>query len=107
MPVVPIIYSWFYYICDNPILRFFPIGLFIFVIILVYKIGNIIFLDNKYISYLSVISFISMISFILLILLVFSYIRKPVPGLNMYLIIAIVLYFILAVVYVIRSKIIN
>lgn len=52
-------------------------------------------------------AFISMISFILLILLVFSYIRKPVPGLNMYLIIAIVLYFILAVVYVIRSKIIN
>ncbi len=51
--------------------------------------------------------FVSVISFILLILLVFSYAKKPIPGLNMYLIIAIVLYFILTAVYVIRSKIIS
>jgi len=51
--------------------------------------------------------FISVISFILLILLVFSYIREPVPGLNMYLIMAIVIYFILTAIYVVRSKIIS
>ena len=51
--------------------------------------------------------FISVISFILLIILVFSYVKKPVPGLSMYLIMAILLYFTVAVVYIIRSKIID
>jgi hypothetical protein len=47
------------------------------------------------------------ISFILLILIVFDYAGDPTPGLNMYLIIAVVLYFILIVIYVIKSKIID
>jgi hypothetical protein len=52
-------------------------------------------------------AFSYMLSFILLILMVFDYAGDPTPGLNMYLIIAIVLYFILTAVYVIKSKIIN
>jgi hypothetical protein len=52
-------------------------------------------------------SFSYVISFILLVLIVFDYAVDRTPGLNMYLIIAILLYFILTVVYVIRSRTIN
>lgn len=52
-------------------------------------------------------SFSYVISFILLVLIVFDYAIDPTPGLNMYLIIAIILYFILTVVYVIKSRILN
>jgi hypothetical protein len=52
-------------------------------------------------------AFSYVISFILLILIVFDYAVDPAPGLNMYLIIAIILYFILTVVYVIKSRILN
>lgn len=52
-------------------------------------------------------AFSYMISFILLILIVLDYTVDPTPGLNMYLITAIILYFILTVTYVIKSKIIS
>jgi uncharacterized membrane protein YqjE len=52
-------------------------------------------------------AFSYVISFILLILIVFDYAVDPTPGLNMYLITAIVLYFILTAIYVVKSKIIN
>lgn len=52
-------------------------------------------------------AFSYVISFILLVLIVFDYAKDPTPGLNMYLIIAIILYFILTVVYVIKSRILN
>jgi len=51
--------------------------------------------------------FINVIIFIILIIAVFNYTISPSTGLNLYLIAGILLYLILMVIYIVRSKIIS
>jgi len=63
MPLMPIIYSWFFYLSDAPILRLIPLTFFFLTILLVYNMGRKLFPKNHHAAYISVISLISMTAF--------------------------------------------
>ena len=60
MPIMPIIYSWFFYLTKTPLIRLIPLSLFFLTILLVYTIAKKISSTNS--AYISVVSFVSMIS---------------------------------------------
>lgn len=62
MPVIPIIYSWFFYLSDAPILRLIPLTFFFLMILLVYNMGRKLFPRNPHAAYISVVSLVSMTS---------------------------------------------
>lgn len=59
MPVMPIIYSWFFYLSDAPILRLIPLTFFFLTILLVYKLGRKLSPENPHAAYISVVSLVS------------------------------------------------
>ncbi len=62
MPIMPIIYSWFFLLSDAPILRLIPLTLFFLTILLVFNIGRKLSPKNSHAAYISVISFVSTFS---------------------------------------------
>jgi len=63
MPLMPIIYSWFFYLSDAPILRLIPLTFFFLTIFLVYNLGRKFSPKNHHAAYISVVSLVSMIAF--------------------------------------------
>jgi len=62
MPVMPIIYSWFYYLSDTPLIRLIPFSFLFLIILLVYTLGIKLSPTNIYVAHISVISLVSMTS---------------------------------------------
>ena len=59
MPVMPIIYSWFFYLSNTPILRLIPLTFFFLTILITYKLGRKLSPENPHAAYISVVSLIS------------------------------------------------
>lgn len=60
MPVVPVLYAWFFLLSDTPILRFVPLLIFLWTILVVYALGRKLFPENPHVSYISIVSLASM-----------------------------------------------
>lgn len=61
MPVMPIIYSWFYHLTSTPTLRLVPVLLFFLSVLLLYKMARRLSPRNLHVAYISVVSLVSMI----------------------------------------------
>ena len=62
MPVMPILYSWFFYLSDTPLLRLIPLSLFFLTMFLVYAMAHKLSPRNSYVAYISLVSLVSMTS---------------------------------------------
>lgn len=62
MPVMPILYSWFYQLTDTPILRVIPILFFFLSIFLVYRMARGLSPRKPHAAYTSLVSLVSIIS---------------------------------------------
>ena len=60
MPVVPILYSWFYVISTGPLLRIIPISLFLLTLLLTYAICKRLFPEKPQVAYAALISLVTM-----------------------------------------------
>ena len=60
MPVMPILYAWFYHLSEQPILRLLPLTIFFLLMLLVYRLGRTLFPEARSIAYMSMVSYVSM-----------------------------------------------
>ena len=62
MPVMPLIYSWFFHLSDTPLLRLIPLSFFFLTIFLVYAMARKLSPRNPNAAYISLVSLVSMSS---------------------------------------------